>query len=317
MDALLSEMIYPARLKSGDTVGFISPAFPPYVDVPSYKNKVQSIFAQFGLKVLFGAHSFGQYGYFAGTDQERIDDIHAMFSNKNVHAIIANRGGWGCNRLIDKLNYSLIKNNPKILVGYSDLTGLINAVINKTGLITFHGPMGISDWGEIETSYFKRILMDREKVTLSNEDNFAITTYHGGKSKGKLIGGNLSVFVAMSGSNYIPNPESSGPYILFLEEVDEQPYSVDRMLTNLHLGGWFKYARGVVFGRCSNCDAKGPTPSFTYKQVLQQHLGNVTYPAFSGAMFGHINEQYVIPIGTMVELDADEGTLTFLDYPVQ
>jgi len=312
-----STKIIPARLKSGDTIGFISPAYPPYVDVPSYKKNLENLMSQFGLKVSFAPHSFGQYGYFSGTDQERISDIHQMFGDKSIKAIIANRGGWGCNRLIDKLDYNLIKNNPKILVGYSDLTGLINAIYNKTGLVTFHGPMGISDWGSIEVGYFQRVFINKELVTLENEDNFAITTYHGGKSRGKMYGGNLSVFVAMIGSNYLPKPENIGePYILFLEDVGEQPYSVDRMLTNLHLSGWLKYANGIVFGRCTQCNSTDPHPSFTVDEVLRQRFSNSTVPTFSGAMFGHIDEQYVVPLGTLVEIDANAGTITFLEYPV-
>eukprot|EP01129_Flabellula_baltica_P005635 TRINITY_DN2051_c0_g1_i1.p1 TRINITY_DN2051_c0_g1~~TRINITY_DN2051_c0_g1_i1.p1 ORF type:complete len:350 (-),score=66.67 TRINITY_DN2051_c0_g1_i1:20-1069(-) len=306
-----SESFKPNRLKKGQIIGFISPASTPHVNIKQYVDKIHTLFGGMGYSISFGSHSFSRYGYLAGTDKERVEDIHDMFSDPSISAIIANRGGWGCNRLIDLVDYDLISRNPKIIMGYSDLTSLLNAIHFQTGLITFHGPMGIDKWIDTEKTYFRDILVDGKLEMLQNIDGVEIKTYRGGIASGKLIGGNLSVFVAMIGSDYLPDPRTiSGTYILFMEDVEEAPYRIDRMMTTLHLSGWLSNAAGFVFGRCTECTTKD-IASFTLEQVLEQKLGGMTVPTFSGAMFGHIDHQYILPIGLNVTMDATQGTIAF------
>jgi muramoyltetrapeptide carboxypeptidase len=159
--------------------------------------------------------------------------------------------------------------------------------------------------------------MQGKQALFSVQDGFNITTFRGGKARGRLIGGNLSVFASMVGSKYLPNPESLANAVVFLEEVEEYPYRVDRMLTTLHLGGWFDHAAAVVFGRCTSCnDPNPPGKGFSIMEVLSQRFSPLPIPSFYGAMFGHISEMYVLPVGGMVEVDADKGTIQMLEPAV-
>jgi len=313
----------PHRVKPGDTVGFISPASPPYYvyNPDTYIQHVIDTMAVFGLKVKFGKHCFEEYGYLAGNDTDRASDIMEMFSDPSVSFIVANRGGWGCNRIIDMLDYSVIKANPKPIMGYSDLTGLMNAISTKTGMVTFHGPMGLDTWwgGDHKWNgeYVKDVIMSAKAVHYSNLPLYGTRTITPGKARGKLIGGNLSVFAAMIGSEYLLKQHTQGA-ILFLEDVDEAPYRIDRMLTQLHLAGFLHDIAGFVFGICSNCVPSNKNESLSLDQVLDQKVKHLGVPAFSGAMFGHdIEAQFTLPVGIEVSIDATAGTITMLESAVQ
>jgi muramoyltetrapeptide carboxypeptidase len=237
------------RIKPGDTIGFISPASPVSgheKDIGKYKERVISSMMKLGLKVEWSKYAFGpEYGYFAATNEERAADVMSMFQNRNITAIISNRGGWGCDRIVELLDFEIIKKNPKALIGYSDLTTLINSIYHLTSIVTFHGPMGIDDWSASvwNSIYFREVMMEGKLATFSNQDNFPITTIKSGKARGILVGGNLCVYTSMMGSTYIPNSrnEKNTKFILFLEEVGEAPYRVDRMITTLQLSGFLKY----------------------------------------------------------------------------
>lgn len=307
----------PQRLKVGDTVGFISPAgivANHYPDgIAKYKQHVLSFMSKLGLKVEFAAHAFGpDYGYLAANDEERAADVMAMFKNQNIAAIVANRGGWGCDRILELLDFNVIKENPKPIVGYSDLTTLINSIAHLGDMVTFHGPMGIDEWNQTWNSqYFKNVLIEGQAVEFTNQDGVSTTTIVGGKARGTLVGGNLAVFTSMIGSKFIPQPHQK--FILFLEEVGESPYRVDRMLTQLQLTDWFSNVSGIVWGRCTTCTGN----NFSVSQLLKQKFGHLNIPVFSGAMIGHIHEQYTLPLGTMVEIDADKGSIRMLEPAVQ
>jgi len=274
------------------------------------------------LSVLFGAHAFEEFGYLAGPDVDRAADVMSMFTNTSISAIVANRGGWGCNRIIDMLNYTEIAANPKIIMGYSDLTGLLNAISTQTGMVTFHGAMGLDDWSLLNGltyTYWQQLLSTPSSTTIySNPSEYSNTTWTitGGKAQGRLVGGNLSVFTAMIGSIYFPsNFEGT---ILFLEDVDEQPYEIDRMMTTLHLAGVYSQISGFVFGMCTDCQPSPPVnQSLTLEQVLIEKIQSYNIPAFAGAMFGHdLDAQFILPIGVMAEIDADEFTITLLENAV-
>eukprot|EP01130_Rhizamoeba_saxonica_P014527 TRINITY_DN6360_c0_g1_i2.p1 TRINITY_DN6360_c0_g1~~TRINITY_DN6360_c0_g1_i2.p1 ORF type:complete len:174 (-),score=44.68 TRINITY_DN6360_c0_g1_i2:69-590(-) len=172
--------------------------------------------------------------------------------------------------------------------------------------------MGISDWNGADGTFTKDVLIDAKMMVYRNIDHTDIVTIKSGRAKGRLVGGNLSVFVSMLGSKYLPHPKDIGDYILFLEDVDEAVYRIDRMLTQLHLAEYLEYASGIVFGRCTSCSGS----NFDLEQILQQKLGHVKVPTFTGAMIGHIDQQFLIPIGLMAEIDADNGTISLLEAPV-
>ena len=254
----IGDIIKPPRIKSGDTIGLINPAGATFN--PDDIDFVEECLAALGLKAKLGKHALDRYGYLAGTDGDRAADVNAMFADKKVNAILSIRGGWGCNRILPLLDYDLIKKNPKALIGYSDITSLLVAIYARTGLVTFHGPVGTSTWNTFSLDYFKKILFEGEMVTMQNPkvigDNLAqtkdrIETITGGRAKGRLVGGNLTVFTAMLGSEYLPDWKN---VILFVEDDSEQPYRIDRMLTQLKLAGILKKLSGFVFGKCTKCE---------------------------------------------------------------
>ncbi len=301
----------PPRLQVGDTVGLISPA--GIVDTKDIQAAQQSV-SQLGLKVKLGKHILDRYGYLAGKDADRAQDVNLMFSDRTIKAIIPMRGGWGCNRILRLLNYSLIRSHPKIIIGYSDITTLLLAINARSQMITFHGPVATSTWNQFTVDYFKRILFNAETVTMQNlnPSEVRVEIIAPGKARGKLVGGNLSVLSAMVGSPYLPSWNKS---ILFVEEIGEDVYRVDRMLTQLKTAGILNQIAGFIFGQCTNCSL-GDEPSFTLMQVLQDHILPLGIPAWYGSMIGHIKDKFTLPIGVEVEINAELGTIRMLEAAV-
>ncbi|BAY07950.1 S66 peptidase family protein [Calothrix sp. NIES-2098] len=304
-------ILKPPRLQIGDTVGLIAPA--GIVD-PEDIAAAQRNFADLGLKVKLGKHILNRYGYLAGKDSDRAADLNAMFADRSVKAIIAMRGGWGCNRILPLLNYPRIRAHPKILIGYSDITSLLLAINARSRLITFHGPVATSTWNQFTVDYVKRILFAGEAVTMQNPptQEVQISTIAPGKARGKLVGGNLSVLTAMVGSPYLPAWNQS---ILFIEEIGEDVYRVDRMLTQLKNAGILNRIAGLIFGQCTNCSL-GDAPNFTLTQVLQDHILPLNIPAWYGSAIGHIKDKFTLPVGVQVEIDANTGIIQLLEPAV-
>ena len=305
-------IIKPPRLKVGDTVGLISPA--GIVDSEDVE-EAQKTFTALGLKVKLGRHILDRYGYLAGKDRNRAGDVNAMFADKSVNAIIAMRGGWGGNRILPLLNYDSIRANPKIIMGYSDITSLLLAITARSGLVTFHGPVATSTWNNFTFKYVKSILFDAQTVAM---DNTLVTKLSReiitpGKAKGKFIGGNLSVINSMLGSSYLPAWKDS---ILFIEDIGEDVYRVDRMLVQLKNAGILNQLSGFVFGQCTRC-SMGDEPSLTLMQVLQEHIRPLNIPAWYGSMIGHIRDKFTLPIGIQVEIDANTGIIKMLEAAVR
>lgn len=323
MSAAAAPFLAPV-VKPGDTVGFISPASPIYYTSwtpKTYPEHINQTVSPLGLKSKFAPHCFEEYGYLAGTDQQRADDVMAMFKDPSVKMIVANRGGWGCNRFIDMLDYEVIARNPKVIMGYSDLTGLLNAIHTKTGLVTFHGPMGLDQWWSkgdgVSGKVVHQMVQQAAPLRLTNTDNVPIRTITSGRARGKLVGGNLSVFSAMIGSPYLTLEQMKGA-ILFLEEVGEEPYRIDRYLTQVQLAGYLKVISGFVFGRCTNCEASNKNRTLPLDLIIDQKIKPLGIPAFTGAMFGHdLDAQYTLPIGLEVEIDSASGTIQMLESAVR
>jgi muramoyltetrapeptide carboxypeptidase len=303
----------PAALKPGDTIAITSPAGAVWDD--TQVEKFVSILQNLGFKVKLGQTLKEKNGYFAGKDEFRAKELNNFFLDKEVDGIFSMKGGWGCARILDKIDYVSIQNNPKVLLGFSDITSLLIAITAKTGLITFHGPVGNSGWNDFTTDYFTRVLIKKEATIYSypEADNDAHYTINSGKAEGVLIGGNLTVLAGIIGSDYLPSWENK---ILFLEETGEEPYRIDRMLTQLKLAGVLNNIKGFVFGKCVKCDAEEPEKAFTLKEVLEQHLKPLGIPAFYGAMIGHIENKYTLPIGIKAEIDADNGVIKLLESAV-
>lgn len=307
---LPKDIIRPARLSRGSTIGLISPA-----SILPERDRYQAIIEtieSLGFDVKIGVHAKDRYGYLAGHDKQRAADLNAMFSDPAIDAIIPFRGGWGSNRILEYIDFEAIQQNPKPLIGFSDITSLLLSIFARTGLVTFHGPVGKSEWTDFTVRHFQTALMHPEPFTLHNPPYRTIRTIRSGKARGPLLGGNLTVLTSMLGSNYLP--DFSGA-ILFLEDIGEDVYRIDRMLTQLKLNGILDEIKGLVFGQCIDCRPSHDY-SLTLQDVLNDHLLPLEIPAFTGSMIGHIDDMFTLPVGLPTNLDSDAGSLTFLQPAV-
>ncbi len=317
-DEAAPKMIKPPMLKPGDLVGMVAPASASVdaLDVQKAKQNLERL----GLKVLVGKNILSNYGYLAGTDQQRADDFNQMVNLPEVRGIACMRGGYGCCRILPLLDYDAIRQNPKAIWGFSDVTALVNAITQRCRLVTFHGPTPASSWGEFDLDWMRRTLMSGTPAGEIARGPIVIEptpkTLVPGKARGHLVGGNLTLLSAVAGSPYEPHYDGA---ILFIEEIGEEPYRVDRMLTHLMLSGATKHIRGLAFGsmklRISQTASTDPK-DFTMLQVLEDRAKAIGVPCCTGFSFGHIADQVTMPIGVRASLDADAQTLTILESAV-
>jgi len=276
-----------------------------------------------GFKVKPGAHLFDREGYLAGTDAARADDLNAMFADDGVDAIWCVRGGYGASRILPALDYALMQRKPKALIGYSDITALHMAIHRHAGLVTFHGPVAFREFTPYSLAELKRVLwaaetpvrlggppaFDRAEGRLDWENRVA--TLVPGKARGRLLGGNLCLMSHLCGTPYFPDLRGA---ILFLEDVEEAYYRIDRMLTQLWLSGALAGVAGVAFGKFTNCNSSQFfLQNRPLEDILAERCRALRVPAVSGIMVGHIEDQTTLPVGCLAELDADAGTLTLLE----
>ncbi len=313
-------LLRPPRLAPGDTIALVNPSGAIYEREP-YRLAAESLVA-LGFEVREAPHLRSRYGQFAGTDAERAGDINAMFADPSVHGLLALTGGSGGNRMLPGVDYDLIRRNPKFLGGYSDLTALINAVHAKTGLVTFHAPMGASEWNAFSVDLFRRALVDGQALTLRNvpvqgdelvPTGDRTTTLRGGRARGPLVGGNLTVLASLAGSGYWPSFDGA---VLFLEDVNEYIYRIDRALSTLKLAGVFDRLAGVVLGAFTRCTPGDGYGTLTLDEVFDDYFKPLGVPVYAGAMIGHVKRKFTLPIGLPVEVDADAGTIRYLEPAV-
>lgn len=305
--------IKPKALRSGDTLGLIAPS--GVIDHEDSISVTKELFQAMGFRIQEGKFIRNRYGHLAGSVEERVDDIHRMFANPQIKGIICLRGGSGAARLLDQLDYDLICSNPKIFLGYSDITALEMAIYSKTGLVTFHGPVGTSSWPSYMRKQFNDLLVDNQQLVYQNpvsvgdyliQRSNRIQTINPGEAEGRLIGGNLAVLSGICGTDYLPDFEGA---ILFLEDVGEELYRVERMFSQLHLSGVLSKLRGFIFGKCTNCKPGIGYGSLTLEQILEDYIRPLDIPAYTGALIGHISEQFLLPIGARVQMNANAGTI--------
>ncbi len=306
----LKDLIIPQGINWNSRIGVVAPASPVY-NKDQFNDAITTL-TDLGFNLKLGNHVQDQRGYLAGTDKDRAEDLMAMFKDEEVDAILCIRGGWGCNRIIDLLDYDVIKSNPKPLIGFSDITSLHNAILSKTGLVSFHGPVGTSDWNEFTKGSFEQVLISKKEGFYTLPENEDAFTIHSGTAEGPILGGNLSVLVAMIGSEYLPDFSNS---ILFLEDVGEDVYRLDRMITQLKLAGILDTINGFIFGKCTNCDAG--SNSLTLEEMFNDHIKPLQIPAFSGAMISHESKNVTIPVGLRAHMDSDSKQFRILSKAVK
>lgn len=307
-------IIKPARLEKGQTIGIVGPASPM---IQERLTKGIEYVKQKGYKVKTGKHVNKVYGYLAGNDSERAEDINEMFSDPDVHAVFCTRGGYGTPRIIEKINYDLIKSNPKIFVGFSDITALQLALFAKTEIVTFSGPMvavemakGIDKFTE---SNFWRMLTRPERRDFSDGIE-SFECLKEGCSEGRFLGGCLALICSLVGSKYLPDFNDA---ILFIEDVGEEPYQIDRRLMQLKLSGVLSKINGMVLGQLDDCFTDKPEPSLSLEQIIEDITADLDIPILAGLPYGHVDVKHTIPIGARVRLDASNKKLTMIEAVVK
>ncbi len=315
------EWVKAPALKRGDTVALVAPAGP--VDVKSVKEFAEQL-EMMGYKVTIPKGIDRKSGYLAGTDDERASELNAAFRDPLVRGVFPCRGGYGVMRILDRLDYAALRKDPKIVVGFSDITALHLAIAQESHLTTFHSPMSLRHLAapEKEASFavasFKRaVFADQYKNgqagylidVPSNRPKPAKLV--GGKAKGRLMGGNLTMICSTLGTPYAIQPKGA---ILFIEDLNEAPYRVDRYLSQLRLAGVLDAISGVVIG---NFSSKEVTDANEFERVFQDYFAARKIPVLMNFPVGHVAHNATLPHGAMAELDADAGTLRLLENPVK
>lgn len=311
-----ADLIRPKALRLGDTVGLVTPA--TEVPEPERLDLAERTINYFKLRMKRGRNVGKRFGTYRESVEARLDDLHTMFRDPEVKAVFCIRGGYGSMQLLDRIDYDLIRRNPKIFIGYSDITAMHLAINRHSRLVTFHGPIVLSRFTDYTQQYFHKALFETAPIgTVTNPPDanelrpaHTLRTIRPGTASGQLIGGNLSLVSATLGTPYEIDTRNR---ILFIEDTGEQPYSLDRMLTHLRLAGKFEQAAGVIWGECQGCGPSDFQPSlaspFTVGETVDNILGELKVPVLSGLTIGHTNDQVTLPEGVMATLDATNRTL--------
>ncbi|MBI9073400.1 MAG: LD-carboxypeptidase [Melioribacteraceae bacterium] len=313
------KLIKPKKLNKGDLIGVISPASSP-ADPDKIEKGVKYL-ESLGYSVAVGKHVGKEEGYLAGSDEERLEDLHGMFANKDVKAIINVRGGYGSGRLLNKIDYNLIKKNPKIFVGYSDITVLQMAFLKKCGLVTFAGPMVAVDFWEEEVSEFTeenfwRLITSTRKIgKLHNPQEEKFHILNKGRGEGQLIGGNLALLASIMGTEFFPNLKDA---VLLLEDIGEPPYRIDRMFYQLKLQKDFDKLQALVLGRFVKCyDSDEPEKKTqSLNEVISDYWAGEKLPVIYNVKHGHIKDNITIPFGLQCKVNSSRGFIEIMEGAV-
>jgi len=306
-----SSLVRPPVLQKGDTIGIVAPAGP--VNRQEFEAGVLAL-QQLGLEPVFSESIFERDLYFAGGVQRRVDELHEMFREPEVKAVISARGGYGSNYLLPHLDLELIGKHPKILCGYSDLTTLLTYFHDKLGFVGFHGPMVAKDFARpdgVNIKSFSFASSGQPQWSITNADSPSLTGICEGEAEGKLYGGCLSLLVASLGTPYEIHTEGT---ILFLEDLGEWPYRIDRMLMHLKYAGKLEDVRGIIFGEM--LDWFPPADSgYTLQQAIRRILGGLNIPIAFGLRSGHVSAGNItLPIGVCARIAvAQSATLEILE----
>jgi muramoyltetrapeptide carboxypeptidase len=297
----ISRAVKPPGIRKGDLIGVISPA--GAVDEADLREGLR-VLETSGFRVMPGPHVLDRHGYLAGRDEDRLNDLHAMFESPDIRAVLCARGGYGTQRLLERIDYDLVRRNPKVFVGYSDITALLTAIHERTGLITFHGPM-VRDLGSSQgvnlEGLIKAVTYPGQTVLSSEEATVLIP----GRAAGPLIGGNLSIICHLLGTPFFPSLEGR---ILVVEDRGEPLYRIDRMLTHLRLSGRLDGLAGMIAGEFVEC---GDISAIHV--LLREMLLDLEIPVVAGFPVGHGANNLTLPMGLRAELDADSMRLTFVE----
>jgi len=310
-----TRLIRPFRLRPGDTVAMISPASPPrgVRSLALGKKRLERL----GLRVVVGKHALSEYGYLAGSDRERLQDLEAAFRDQAVKAVFCARGGYGISRLVGQFDPSLAARHPKALIGFSDIT-LLHLALQKAGVISFWGPMPCTGlgWTAFSVRSLERALMSGDPVgRVPFSPRRRAATVRPGIAQGPLTGGTLSLLTASLATPW--EVETRGR-IVFLEDVDEEPYRVDRLLAQFVAAGKLSDAAGVALGIFTGTKVKNSPGrlSLTMQEVFADHLLPLKIPVLANVAVGHVPDQVTLPYGVEARMDAGARTLEVLEPSV-
>ena len=297
----------PPPLKPGARIGVVAPAGPIR---PDLLRQGLAYLSRRGYRVVAGRHLGARHGYLAGSDAQRAADLNRAMADPALDAIVFARGGYGCARIVERLDFSPLRKHPKLFLGYSDLTAFYSALDLATGLPGFYGPMALN-FNSPGKEFREKSLWDvMERRPGWNRFRLAARgVLRPGTAQGKLVGGCLSVLVSLVGTPY--DVDTRGK-ILFWEEVDELPYRIDRMLNHLRMAGKFDKLRGMVVGRLHRCAAARGMPALTLREMLRDHLRGADFPVVLDFPAGHAPGKVTLPLGLPARLSTREGTLRIL-----
>lgn len=309
--------IKPPALEKGDAIGLVAPASsPPEARVERAVHYLRTR----GYTVVLSHGYRDADGYLASNDESRAAEIHRMFADPRIKAIICLRGGYGSPRILDRIDYDLVRENPKVFVGYSDITALLNAIRAKTGLVVFHGPMAkelaASGFPRFSERYFWNAFATESRLFSdwgAGRPGTPLKTLVEGQCEGRLAGGNLSVLTSTIGTPYEVDARGA---ILFLEEVNEKPYRIDRMLNQLRLSGKLAEARGILLCRFTGCEARSGRDR-SLEAIFSEYFRTLGVPVLANYPAGHIEDQATLPMGSLVRLDATAQKLVLLEPAVR
>jgi muramoyltetrapeptide carboxypeptidase len=304
--------VVPPRLRRGDCIGVVAPSSPQRDD-ERLKAGIR-YFESLGYRVRTGEHLWKRYGYLAGTDEERIDDLNAMIRDPDVRMIIGGRGGYGVTRILDRIDYRALRRDPKIVAGFSDLTALGCAILAKSRLVSYSGAMpGVDFWNVddidqfAEESFWKAVTSNKALGRIAGTTEYPIRPMVKGRAEGWLLPGNLTLLASITGTPYLPKMRGA---ILLIEEIGEEAYRVDRLLSQLRNAGHFEQIVGLAFGAFTGTDPRrvsvDPLP---IEDVLAHYATLAGVPAITDVPFGHIKGKVTLPVGVPARIDGTRGTL--------
>lgn len=305
--------VLPKGLRPGSTIGIVCPASGTNVeDIKDFAELCR----QWGVKVKIGKNIAKRTGYLSAPDSERASEFMGFIEDPEVDAVVCARGGYGVMRILPMLDFTAIRQAGKIIMGFSDITALLIAVNQLSGVVTFHGPVASSTFDDFTVKSLRETVLAEPHLGPSAFSNSKLTTIAPGTAQGKLTGGNLALVVSTLGTKYEIDTTDS---ILFLEEINEEPFRVDRMLTQLWLAGKLQSCKGVALGNFRDCEARGTSispVSFTLEQVFEQRLASLGVPVVYGLPIGHVRSKLTMPLGVQAELDASAKTIKILEQAI-
>ncbi len=302
-------MLKPKPLKKGDTIGLVGISGALQHPEERYGPMMEAIDA-LGYKVIVADSCREVYGYLSGTDESRAHGLNQMFADDSVDAVVCMRGGYGVARMLDRVDFDIIRANPKIMLGYSDITALHTAIHQKVGMVTFHGPMPSTCWPKFDDftrqSMLRALTSTEPLGLLKNPEGKPPRCVVPGVCEGQLVGGNLTLIASACGTPYALDVRDK---VLLLEDIGEKIYRLDSMMTQLRQAGMFESCAGVVLGGFTNCTVEYPDYALQLEDIIRDIIVPAGKPVLADMSIGHMDTKITVPLGVRCRLDAEAGTL--------